>query len=70
MVSYPSIIIKIHIRLKWSTEICQGAEIYYCSLEKRREQSLHSVCSSLLPLRTNTISGCLVRELQVSLSKA
>jgi len=51
-------------------QIHPGAGVYGCSLKKKREQSLHSVCGSLMPLWTNADRGCLAKELLVSLSKA
>jgi hypothetical protein len=51
-------------------QIRPEAGVYFCILEERREQSLHSVCSTIMPLWTNKNRGCLTKELLVSLSKA
>ena len=51
-------------------QIRPGAGIYVHIVEERREQSLHSVCSTLMPLWTDAKRGCLAKELLVSLSKA
>ena len=59
MVSYPGITCTVHVRLKVARrQIHPGAEVYDCSVDKKREQSLHSVCSTLMPLWTSANRGC------------
>jgi hypothetical protein len=48
-------------------QIRQGAGVYDCTVEEKREESLHSVCSSLIPLRVSANRGYLAQELLVSL---
>jgi hypothetical protein len=66
MVSYPGITRTVLVHLKWPIDDTSRG----CSVEKQREQSLHSLCSSLMPIRTSVNRGCLAKELRVSLSKA
>jgi len=56
-----------HIRLKWPADIREGALVYDCNVEEKREESLHSVCSSIIPLRVSANRGYLAQELMVSL---
>ena len=39
-----------------------GAGVYDCSVEKKRKQTLHSVCSSLMTLWTSANRGCLAKN--------
>jgi hypothetical protein len=66
IVSYPGIICKVHVCLKWPVQrYGQGLEIITVVWRKRE-----NVWSSLMPLWTSANRGCLAKELLVSLWKA
>jgi len=49
MVSYPGVKRKVHVRLKVACgQLNPGGGVYVCSVEEKREQTHHSVCSVLL----------------------
>jgi hypothetical protein len=62
MVSYPGITCMVHVCLKWPVDsYVQGLEVITAEWRKKTEQSLHSVCSSLMPLWTSAIHGYLAK---------
>ena len=68
MISYSSITSTIKNK-STVPHIRHGTEVYECILKERREKSPHSTCSCLISLSTHVNRLCLVRELQVSISR-
>jgi hypothetical protein len=65
MVSYPGITRTVHVRLKWPADrYVQGLDFttYVCIVEERREQSLYSACSTLMPVWRNANRDCLTKN--------
>jgi hypothetical protein len=59
IVSYPGITRTVRIHLKVARrQIRPGAGVYDHRVDEKREQSLHSVCSTLMLLWTSANRGC------------
>jgi hypothetical protein len=61
MVIHPGVTRKVHVRLKWPVyRNVKGLE-FMIAVWRKREQTLHSVCISLIPLWTSANRGCLAK---------